>query len=115
MALRWRKSRTAFRRTKGKTASSLRRECGKSNTLARRVTDSASRSSTTEDFKVIGHGGSDWSEKLWCVLLRRPSNDAVIVFLNAPNRFALSAMPEFLALLDPRSPYLVQPPRLARA
>jgi CubicO group peptidase (beta-lactamase class C family) len=59
-----------------------------------------------EDFKVIGHGGSDWSE-LTVAYFYEPSHDAVIVFLNAPNRFALSAMPEFLALLDPRSPYLV--------
>jgi hypothetical protein len=59
-----------------------------------------------EDFKVIGHGGSDWSE-LTVAYFYEPSHDAVIVFLNAPNRFALSAMPEFLARLDPRSPWLV--------
>ncbi|MET0498919.1 MAG: hypothetical protein ABW106_11705 [Steroidobacteraceae bacterium] len=36
----------------------------------------------------------------------QPSNDAVIVFLNAPNRRALSAMPDLISLLDSHSPYL---------
>ena len=57
------------------------------------------------DFKVVGHGGSDWSE-LAIAYFYKPSDDAVIVFLNAPNRRALSAMPELIALLDPHSPYL---------
>lgn len=58
------------------------------------------------EFKVIGHGGSDWSE-LALAYFYQPSNDAVIVFLNAPNRRALSAMPELISLLDhPHSPYL---------
>ncbi len=67
-----------------------------------------------EDFKVIGHGGSDWSE-LTVAYFYEPSHDAVIVFLNAPNRFALSAMPEFPR--PARSPVAVpgQLPRLARA
>lgn len=56
-------------------------------------------------FKVVGHGGSDWSE-LAVAYFYEPSDDAVIVFLNAPNRRALSAMPELISLLDPHSPYL---------
>jgi CubicO group peptidase (beta-lactamase class C family) len=56
-------------------------------------------------FKVIGHGGSDWSE-LAIAYFYEPSDDAAIVFLNAPNRRALSAMPELISLLDPHSPYL---------
>ena len=58
-----------------------------------------------EEFKVVGHGGSDWSEQA-IAYFYEPSNDAVIVFLNAPNRRALSAMPELISLLDPHSPYL---------
>ena len=57
------------------------------------------------EFKVIGHGGSDWSEQA-IAYFYEPSNDAVIVFLNAPNRRALSALPELISLLDPHSPYL---------
>jgi hypothetical protein len=56
------------------------------------------------EFKVVGHGGSDWSEQA-VAYFYEPSNDAVIVFLNAPNRRALSAMPELISLLDPHSPY----------
>lgn len=58
-------------------------------------------------FKLVGHGGSDWSE-MALAYFYEPSDDAVIVFLNAPNRRALSAMPELLRLLDPSSPYLPQ-------
>lgn len=58
-------------------------------------------------FKLVGHDGSDWSE-MALVYFYEPSDDAVIVFLNAPNRRALSAMPELLRLLDPSSPYLPQ-------
>lgn len=57
------------------------------------------------EFKVVGHGGSDWSE-LALAYFYQPSNDAVIVFLDAPNRQALSAMPDLISLLDPHSPYL---------
>jgi hypothetical protein len=56
------------------------------------------------DFKVVGHDGSDWSE-LTIAYFYEPSHDGVIVFMNAPNRRALSAMPELLALVDPLSPY----------
>jgi CubicO group peptidase (beta-lactamase class C family) len=55
-------------------------------------------------FKTVGHGGSDWSE-LALAYFYEPSDDAVIVFLNAPNRRALSAMPELISALDPHSPY----------
>lgn len=58
-------------------------------------------------FKLVGHGGSDWSE-MALAYFYQPADDAVIVFLNAPNRRALSAMPELLHLLDPSSPYLPQ-------
>lgn len=57
------------------------------------------------EFKLIGHGGSDWSE-FAVAYFYEPSHDAVIVFLNAPNVRALSTMPEVLSLLDPYSPYL---------
>lgn len=57
------------------------------------------------DLKVIGHGGSDWSEQS-IAYFYEPSDDGVIVFLNAPNRRAMSAMPRILELLDPASPFL---------
>lgn len=56
---------------------------------------------------ILGHGGSDWSEQS-IAYIAAPSRSGVILFLNAPNRRALSAMPELLALLDPTSPYLPQ-------
>lgn len=55
-------------------------------------------------FERVGHSGSDWSE-MALAYFYAPSRDAVIVFLNAPNARALSAMPDML-LLDPSSPYL---------
>jgi CubicO group peptidase (beta-lactamase class C family) len=54
---------------------------------------------------VVGHSGSDWSE-VAIAYYYSPSNDGIIVFLNAPNRRALAAMPEMLELLDPASPFL---------
>lgn len=56
---------------------------------------------------VLGHGGSDWAE-LALAYVATPSRDGLIVFLNAPNRRGLAAMPELIALLDPASPYLQQ-------
>lgn len=56
---------------------------------------------------VLGHDGADWSE-LAIAYLSRPSRAGVIIFLNAPNRRAMAAMPELLALLDPASPFLQQ-------
>jgi hypothetical protein len=37
-----------------------------------------------------------------------PSRDGVILFVNAPNRLALEAMPSLIEALDPASPYLGQ-------
>lgn len=56
------------------------------------------------DYTVIGHGGSDWSEQSLAYMYQ-PSGDGLIVFLNAPNRRALGAMPRVLALLDRASPF----------
>lgn len=57
------------------------------------------------DVTVLGHGGADWSE-LAIAYIVKPSQDGVIVLLNAPNRRALGAMPELLELIDPASPFL---------
>ena len=57
------------------------------------------------DNQLIGHGGSDWSEVTLAYFYTR-SRDGLIIFLNAPNRIALAAMTEALALLDPDSPML---------
>lgn len=57
------------------------------------------------DVTVLEHGGADWSE-LAVVYVSRPSRSAVIVFLNAPNRRALAAMPQLLERIDPGSPFL---------
>jgi CubicO group peptidase (beta-lactamase class C family) len=57
------------------------------------------------DVTVLEHGGADWSE-LSVAYLAKPSRSGVIVFLNAPNRRALAAMPELLEQIDPASPFL---------
>jgi CubicO group peptidase (beta-lactamase class C family) len=57
-----------------------------------------------KDHWVIGHGGSDWAEQSLAYLYQ-PSGDGVIIFLNAPNRQAMAAMPELLDVLDPGSPF----------
>lgn len=57
------------------------------------------------DVTVLGHGGADWAE-LAIAYVSKPAGSGVIVFLNAPNRRALAAMPEILEQVDPRSPYL---------
>ena len=54
---------------------------------------------------VLGHGGADWSE-LAIAYISKPSREGLIVFLNAPNRRALAAMPELLELIEPASPFL---------
>jgi CubicO group peptidase (beta-lactamase class C family) len=59
------------------------------------------------DSRVIGHGGSDWSE-MSLAYAYLPSRDGVILFVNAPNRFALEAMPRLIEALDPASPYLTK-------
>lgn len=57
------------------------------------------------DVTVLGHGGADWSE-VTMAYVSTPSRSGVIIFLNAPNRSALAAMPELLELIDPVSPLL---------
>lgn len=57
------------------------------------------------DTLVLGHGGADWSE-LAIVYISKPSRSGIIIFLNAPNRRALEAMPEVLQRMDPTSPFL---------
>lgn len=58
-----------------------------------------------DDMHVIGHGGSDWSE-MSLAYAYLPARDGVIVFVNAPTRRALEAMPDLIEALDPASPYL---------
>lgn len=53
---------------------------------------------------VLGHGGSDWSEQSLGYVYQ-PTGDGLIIFLNAPNRQAMAAMPRILRLLDPDSPF----------
>jgi CubicO group peptidase (beta-lactamase class C family) len=57
------------------------------------------------DVIILEHGGADWSE-LAVAYIAKPSRSGVIVFLNAPNRRALAAMPEILGRIDPGSPFL---------
>lgn len=57
--------------------------------------------------RVLGHGGSDWSEQS-VAYVYRPSGDGVIVFLNAPHARTVQAMPEVLAVIDPSSPFLAR-------
>lgn len=57
------------------------------------------------DVIILEHGGADWSE-LAVAYIAKPSRSGVIVFLNAPNRRALAAMPEILDRIDPGSPFL---------
>jgi hypothetical protein len=59
------------------------------------------------DVTVLGHDGSDWSE-VAIAYFSKPSRSGVILFLNAPNRRALAAMPELLERIDPASPFLPQ-------
>lgn len=57
-----------------------------------------------EAMRIIGHGGNDWAE-VTLGYVRLPTRDGLIVFLNAPNRRGLEAMPELVELLDPASPF----------
>jgi hypothetical protein len=55
------------------------------------------------------HGAGAWRSglvELAVAYVAKPSSSGVIVFLNAPNRRALEATPELLALIDPASPFL---------
>lgn len=54
--------------------------------------------------RILGHGGNDWAE-VALGYIRLPARDGLIVFLNAPNRRGLEAMPELVELLDPGSPF----------
>ena len=54
--------------------------------------------------RILGHGGNDWAE-VALGYLRLPTRDGLIIFLNAPNRRGLEAMPELVELLDPDSPF----------
>lgn len=54
--------------------------------------------------RILGHGGNDWAE-VALGYVRLPARDGLIVFLNAPNRRGLEAMPELVELLDPDSPF----------
>lgn len=54
--------------------------------------------------RILGHGGNDWAE-VALGYLRLPTRDGLIIFLNAPNRRGLEAMPELVELLDPASPF----------
>jgi CubicO group peptidase (beta-lactamase class C family) len=54
--------------------------------------------------RILGHGGNDWAE-VALGYIRLPIRDGLIVFLNAPNRRGLEAMPELVELLDPASPF----------
>lgn len=57
------------------------------------------------DVTILEHGGADWSE-LAVAYIAKPSRSGVIIFLNAPNRRALAAMPDILERIDPGSPFL---------
>ncbi|SDQ84381.1 serine hydrolase domain-containing protein [Pseudoxanthomonas sp. CF125] len=54
--------------------------------------------------RILGHGGNDWAE-VALGYIQLPARDGLIVFLNAPNRRGLEAMPELVELLDPDSPF----------
>lgn len=54
--------------------------------------------------RILGHGGNDWAE-VALGYIRLPTRDGLIIFLNAPNRRGLEAMPELVELLDPGSPF----------
>lgn len=54
--------------------------------------------------RILGHGGNDWAE-VALGYIRLPARDGLIIFLNAPNRRGLGAMPELVELLDPDSPF----------
>lgn len=54
--------------------------------------------------RILGHGGNDWAE-VALGYIRLPTRDGLILFLNAPNRRGLEAMPELVERLDPDSPF----------
>ena len=54
--------------------------------------------------KLVSHGGSDWS-LITLAYFYTDSRDGLIIFLNAPNKFALGAMPAPLEQIDPLAPF----------
>jgi len=54
--------------------------------------------------KLVSHGGSDWS-LITLAYFYTGSRDGLIIFLNAPKKFALRAMPAPLELIDPSAPF----------
>lgn len=56
-------------------------------------------------YKILSHGGSDWSEAARTYFYT-DTKDGAIIFLNAPNEYAEKMMPEALALLEPNSPII---------
>lgn len=57
--------------------------------------------------KILWHGGSDWSA-VTTAYFYQESKDGIIIFLNAPNKFGMDAMPGLIRLLDPTSPIIDQ-------
>ncbi len=58
-----------------------------------------------DDDKLIGHGGSDWSEMPLAYYYAN-SGDGLIIFINAPSKLATTRIIEALELIDPDSPKL---------
>lgn len=55
------------------------------------------------DYKLLTHGGSDWSE-LALTYFYTDSKDGLVIFFNAPTIRGLAAMPDAIATIDPDSP-----------
>lgn len=55
------------------------------------------------DYKLVSHGGSDWSE-VAIAYFYTDTNDGILIFLNAPNAHAMNMMPEAIELVHPGSP-----------
>ncbi len=54
------------------------------------------------DYKILSHGGSDFSEAAQTYFYT-DSKDGILIFLNAPNEKAIAMMPYAIELLDPGS------------
>lgn len=55
--------------------------------------------------KIVAHGGSDWHE-LSLAYFDTQTLDGIVIFINAPNKKAVAAMPLAISLLDSDSPYI---------
>ena len=55
--------------------------------------------------KIVAHGGSDWHE-LSLAYFDTQTLDGIVIFMNAPNKKAVAAMPLAISLLDSDSPYI---------